>query len=338
MLNFKNDHPLQKYNTFGISAQSAYFIEINNSQEILTLLESEIFKQHEILILGGGSNMLFTKDFDGLVIYPTFDQIEIVKETSHEIFVKVGSGIIWDEFVKHAVQNQWGGVENLSFIPGKVGAAAVQNIGAYGVEAKNAIESVEGFDLVRGKFRSFSQADCQFGYRSSVFKTSYNNDFLITHLTFRLQKIPHQLKLQYKVLAEKVSLVDSVNIATVRNIVGQIRQSKLPDVKKVGSAGSFFKNPVVSKSKANQLKQDFIAIPFYPDNEDTVKLSAAWLIDQSGCKGVEKGQAGSYKGQPLVLINLGNARGDEILFLANHIQQKVIEKFGIQLLPEVVII
>lgn len=338
MLDFKNNYCLKKYNTFGIIAQSAYFLEINSSEEIPELLQSEQFRHHSRLIIGGGSNLLFTKDFDGLVIYPTFDQIEIVSETSREIIIKVGSGVTWDEFVEYAVNNQWGGSENLSFIPGKVGAAAVQNIGAYGVEAKDIIENVEGFNLLNGKACTFLTADCHFGYRSSVFKTSFKNDFLITHLTFRLQKSPHYLNLQYGALEEKVSQSGSHNISTVRKIVGQIRHSKLPDVKKVGNAGSFFKNPVVPESVANQLKQKFKTIPEYAGKEGSTKLSAAWLIDQAGCKGVKKGRAGSYPEQPLVLINLGNAKGKEILHLAGYIQKKVFEKFSIQLQPEVVII
>lgn len=330
MPSIKNQHDLQPLNTFGIKASAQYFIEVSSEKDLPELPE---LKQDKILIMGGGSNILFTKDFEGIIVQMKISGINIEGEDEQSVIVSAGGGVEWDELVAFAVLRNLGGIENLSIIPGSVGAAPVQNIGAYGMEVKDTIEKVECYDLMTGMTITFSNRDCGFSYRYSVFKGEFKNRLLITKVYFRLKKPPHTLVTTYGNIAEL--LPENPSITDVRNIITGIRQSKLPDHKVTGNAGSFFKNPVVHEQTALKLKELYPGIPIFPEATGLAKISAAWLIDQSGCKGITRGRAGTHPKQPLVLINLGGASGSEIFELAQYVQGEVLEKFGIMLEPEV---
>lgn len=338
MVDFKTNFPLKQYNTFGIDITTDFFTEITSTSDLNELIASDIFKTQPRLILGGGSNILFTKNFQGLTIHSGIAGIDAIEENKDFVYVKVGSGVVWDELVEYSVSKGWGGLENLSAIPGQVGASPIQNIGAYGVEVKDVIYEVIGIDLVKGQRLSFSNSDCEFAYRSSVFKKKFKNDFLLTHVVFQLKKPPHKLMTEYGQVEQALSSEKEKTISVMRNIICNIRSSKLPDVKKTGNAGSFFKNPVVSSRIADKLKSKISDIPLYKTSESEYKLSAAWLIEKAGCKGIQLGNAGSYKKQALVLINMGNANGKDIVNLADYIKNRVYELFDINLEIEVNII
>ena len=338
MFDFKTNFSLKQYNTFGIDVSTEFFTEISNSNDIKELIDSDIFKTHSRLILGGGSNILFTKDFQGLIIHSRIRGIDIVDENKEFLYLKVGSGEVWDEFVEYSVSKGWGGLENLSAIPGHVGASPIQNIGAYGVEVKDVIKEVQGIDLVNGQALSFTNSDCKFAYRNSIFKQKLKNDFLLTHVVFQLKKFPHKLITEYGQIEQAFSKEKEKTISVMRKIICEIRNSKLPDVKNIGNAGSFFKNPIVTSAIADELKSKISDIPQYRSSDGKYKLSAAWLIEKAGCKGIQLGNAGSYKNQALVLINLGNAEGKEIVKLADYIKNRVYELFGVNLETEVNII
>ncbi len=334
-MHIKTDYSLSAYNTFQLSARANYFVDISSIEDLKSLTENQIFIENKKLILGGGSNILFANNFRGIVIHPKFMGIEQINESNSEIFLRVGSGVVWDNFVKYAVENNWGGIENLSKIPGNVGASPIQNIGAYGVEVRDVIDEVEGFHLSTKKFQSFSNKECLFGYRSSIFKQTLKNDFLVTSVIFRLSKPPHELKTQYGIIDEKLQIYPEKSISTLRKVVSSIREMKLPDPEKIGNAGSFFKNPFVNPENLIALRDQYPDIPSYPASNRKLKLSAAWLIDNAKCKGISMGNAGTHNKQPLVIVNLGNATGKEIIELSEYIQEKVREKFGINLEPEV---
>jgi UDP-N-acetylmuramate dehydrogenase len=338
MVEIKENFSLQEYNTFGIDVFAKYFIKVSKEEELDQLIESELFRNNPHLILGGGSNVLFTNDYAGLVIHPSIGGIEIIEETKTEVLINCGSGIVWDELVQYCVEHDWGGIENLSNIPGNVGACPIQNIGAYGVEVKQVIEKVEGFDLKDKSKLTFLRDQCDFGYRDSIFKRQYRNDFMITHVSFRLKKTPHSLNTSYIALTKELEKYSQKTIQTIRKIVIEIRRSKLPDVNILGSAGSFFKNPVVSEEISNKISSLYPDSPKFRSENGLIKLSAAWLIDRSGCKGLQFGNASTYLQQPLVIVNLGNATGKEIMTLSKIICEKVNEKFGVILEPEVNII
>ena len=331
----KINHPLQPYNTFGIPVVAEYFTEIISENQLPDIIENPVFRKNKVLILGGGSNILFARDFDGLILHVKIGGINLVEEDKKTVSVDVGGGVTWDELVSYAVRNNWGGIENLSAIPGTVGAAPVQNIGAYGVEVKDVIEKVEGFDLYRKKFLSFTNNECNFQYRNSIFKEQYRNRYLICCVTFRLNKAPHQLITHYGNIAEEINRQSENTIASMREVIIRIRDLKLPDYRVNGNAGSFFKNPIISNELSSELKLSFPDMPIFREIEGRTKLSAAWLIEQSGCIGIKAGNAGVHPKQPLVLINLGNATGKEILDLSVQIQEAVKSKFGIVLEPEV---
>lgn len=337
-MHIKTNYSLRTLNTFGVETKADYYVDIHSDEDLEKLSVHELLTNNSILILGGGSNILFTGDFRGLVIHPKFMGIEQIDEDERSVIVRAGSGVIWDDFVRHAVNYGWGGVENLSIIPGNVGASPIQNIGAYGVEVKEVIEKVEGFHLSKRIFSDYSGSDCQFGYRTSIFKHELKNDFLITHVTFRLLKPPHVLSTGYGAVEEKLRTYHERSISAVREVITEIRNAKLPDPDKIGNAGSFFKNPVIQNDMASDLKKRFPDIPLYPAENSNSKLSAAWLIDKVRCKGIRKGNAGTHDKQPLVLINLGNATGNEIIQLAEYIRKKVEKKFGVRLESEVNII
>jgi UDP-N-acetylmuramate dehydrogenase len=335
MIKIQRNFCLDRYNTFRISVMAENFIEVHSIDDIEKLMQSVIFKTNSHFILGGGSNILFTKDYEGLVIHPSITGIESVEVYDEYEYFRVGSGVVWDDFVAYAVEKDRSGIENLSGIPGMVGASPIQNIGAYGKEVKDVITKVEGFDLGAGTFKSYSNEECRFGYRTSLFKETMRNEFLVCYVTFRLKKPPHILDASYGTLEQELLKYPDRNISTVRLAVRSIRNLKLPDPQKIGNAGSFFKNPVIQRNAAEKLRKQHPSLPLYPAGDETMKLSAAWLIDEAGCKGLHLGKAATHRDQPLVLINLGGAKGNEILKLSHYIQDKVDKLFGIRLEEEV---
>jgi UDP-N-acetylmuramate dehydrogenase len=335
MIRFSENYSLKRHNTFGIDAHAKYFFEFTEPDDLLVFLHSnESLKDEKLMVIGEGSNILFLNDFDGLVIHPNIPGIQIVKEDRQNIWIEVGAGEVWDEFVQYAVDFRLGGVENLSLIPGSVGAAPVQNIGAYGQEVGNVVEKVKGFDLNTLRNREFSAEHCEFGYRSSIFKYNLKNSFIITSVVFRLEKFPEFI-LNYGQVEEKAKGKGDINLSTIREAIIEIRQSKLPDVKELGSAGSFFKNPEVDSELAEQLKNQFENIPVYPATNGKAKLAAGWLIEKAGWKGVREGEVGVHEKQALVLVNYGNSTGQQIYDFSEKIKQSVFEKFGVELEREV---
>ncbi len=329
---------LRDYNTFGIDCYCKYFIRSEREEDFLELVSSYELKPEEILLLGGGSNFLFTENFDGTIIYPMMQGIKIVEEDETEVKVRVGAGVVWDDFVAWAVEHEFWGVENLSLIPGHVGASPVQNIGAYGVEAKDIIFEVEAIDIEKARKVILAACDCDFAYRDSVFKHGWKNKYIITYVVFKLSKRP-LLKLDYgSVRSELEKQGGKIGLADIREAIIRIRNSKLPDVKVLPNAGSFFKNPAVDREFALRLKEKYADLPVYPAGEDKMKLAAGWLIEQCGWKGKSLGKAGVHCQQALVLVNLGNATGLEIVRLANEVKKSVFLKFNVWLEPEVNII
>ncbi len=323
---------LTQYNTFRVPAKAKYFALVENKSELQQLIDFAHKVNLPILILGQGSNILFTKDLDMIVAKFNFKKQQILQQTDTQLIVKTEAGKIWDNFVQWTVENNLYGAVNLSFIPGTVGAAPVQNIGAYGAEVAQIIEKVEFFDLKTQKFFEISKKDCKFGYRTSIFKTSLKNKAFISAVTFNLSKIP-DFNLQYKDL-QHLKNHKNLSLPLLRQAIGQIRHKKLPDPQTIGNAGSFFKNPIISPEKARKLKEQWPGMPQYQLNK-AVKIPAGWLIDNLGLKGFRMGQAAVYQHNALVLVNLGNATGKQILKLANFIIEKVYQTYKIQLQPEV---
>lgn len=329
---------LRSYNTFALDCKCNCFIESGAAEDFVELAASYDLSPEKILLLGGGSNFLFTEDFDGTVIYPTIQGMEVLREDQKYVWVKAGAGVVWDDFVAWTVEHGWGGVENLSLIPGHVGASPVQNVGAYGMEAADTIYEVEAVDIRAARRVTLTAGECCFAYRDSIFKHQWKNRYIITSVVFRLNK-KAEFKLDYgSIRAEIARAGGEVSLLAVRSAVIRIRNAKLPDVKLLPSAGSFFKNPVVPLQMAEEMKKDYPDLPVYPLAEETVKLAAGWLIEQTGWKGKAIGQAGVYDKQALVLVNKGNATGLEIVRLANEIKKSVFLKFNVWLEPEVNII
>ena len=325
---------LLPYNTFGIDVKADYFVEYSSIEELQEVLTSEIVTNQPFLHIGGGSNLLFLKDYSGAILHSAIKNIEKIREDDNHVYVEVGSGVIWDDLVAYCVSNCWGGVENLSLIPGEVGAAAVQNIGAYGVEIQDVISEVSAVAKETATVWSFTVEECCYGYRSSVFKSDLKGKYIITSVLLRLDKRPH-FKLNYQHLEEEVLKTGDVNLQTIRQTIIAVRESKLPDTKVLGNAGSFFMNPVISKDHFMALQEKYPNIPHYTVSETEEKVPAGWLIDQCGWKGKKFGRAGVHDKQALVLVNTGGATGAEIVYLAQEIQQSVKEKYGIELTPEV---
>ena len=330
---------LQAYNTFGIDVSAKYFSEIESTDDFRTLLTDPAFEMEEKLILGGGSNILFTKNFDGLVIKNALPGIILIKEDAYHSWIKVAAGEPWHPFVLYCVERNLAGIENLSLIPGLVGAAPMQNIGAYGVEIKDTCEEVAAVKMATCEVEIFNNAACEFGYRESIFKHKLKEQFLITAVTFKLNKIfkPNIYYGDIKRTLEEMR-VQEITIKSVSDAVISIRSSKLPDPKVIGNAGSFFKNPVVSRKHFNTLISKHPLMPNYPQKNGEVKIPAGWLIEQCGWKGKVVGNTGAHKSQSLVLVNYGHATGHEIYDLAMQIQQSVKEKFAIEIITEVNII
>lgn len=334
----EENYSLKPYNTFGIDVRCRYFVEAGEVDELLDFVASYEWEPQEVLILGGGSNFLFTEDFNGTVFYPAMQGIEVVREDAVEVEVRVGAGVEWDDFVAWAVGQGFWGIENLSLIPGHVGAAPVQNVGAYGMEAGERIIEVEAIHLPEARLVRIAGRDCRFAYRDSIFKKEWKNRYIITHVFFRLSKQP-QFRLDYGSMRSELERVGGeVTLQKIRQAVINIRNSKLPDVKILPNAGSFFKNPVVPLKLAENLLKQYPALPVYPVDEAKVKLAAGWLIEQCGWKGKVLGQAGVHEKQALVLVNRGDADGVEIAHLANEIKKSVFIKFGVWIEPEVYIL
>lgn len=335
MIRFSENYDLKSHNTFGVEARARYFFEFTEPEDLETFVQSnEFWKDLQMFVLGGGSNVLFQKNFEGLILHPNIPGIFKVKEDRRNIWFEVGAGEVWDDFVKYCVEFGVGGVENLSLIPGLVGAAPVQNIGAYGQEVSNVIERVKGYDLQQKMLVEFPADSCGFGYRDSLFKRELKNRFIITSVVFRLEKFP-EFNLKYGQVEEKVNELGEVNLKNIRQAIIDIRSSKLPDVTEVGNAGSFFKNPVVKTEAAEKIRAQFPDLPVYPVNEETVKLAAGWLIEKAGWKGKREGHVGMHEKQALVLVNYGSATGNEIYEFSEKIMDSVQKKFGIELEREV---
>ena len=330
----KENISLLSYNTFGIDAKADYFIEYNSVEELQTALKSEIVKSNRLLHIGGGSNLLFMKDFKGVILHSAINFIKKVSEDTDTVMLEAGAVVNWDDFVAYAVENGWGGVENLSLIPGEVGASAVQNIGAYGVEVQDVITEVNAVEIKTGESKTFSVEDCQYGYRESIFKKELKGKYIITSVLFKLQKQP-EYKLNYQHLEAEVLKNGDINLQNIRQTIIAVRESKLPDPKIFGNAGSFFMNPVISKAHFNELLAQYPQMPHYFVSETEEKVPAGWLIDQCGWKGKQIGNAGVHDKQALVLVNKGGATGAEIVYLAEQIQASVKTKFGIELRAEV---
>ena len=330
---------LKPYNTFGIDVKATQFVDISSIEQLKSrILENN--NQLPLFVLSGGSNMLLTKDVDALVLHINTKGIEVINEDNEFVWVKAQAGEIWHDFVLQTIGLNLGGLENLSLIPGKVGSSPIQNIGAYGVEIKDTMHSLEALNLASLEIETFTNNDCHFGYRESVFKNELKGSYIITSVTFKLKKTPHILHTSYGAIQQELDAqnIQNPTIKDVSNAVISIRQSKLPDPKEIGNSGSFFKNPIISKELYHQLIEQNPEIPHYPVNETEVKVPAGWLIEHSGLKGFRKGDAGVHTKQALVLVNYGNASGQELIDMAHYVQQTVFEKFGIHINPEVNII
>ena len=339
MMEFKENYSLKNLNTFGINAYCRYFSEFDNTENLKNALEHQLSKNNKKLILGGGSNILFTKDFDGVVLKNNISGIEKIKEDENHVYIKAGAGVNWHSFVQYCIENNLAGVENLSLIPGNVGASPMQNIGAYGVEVKDVIESVHGIFTEDLKEFSLSNTDCNFAYRESIFKHELKNKAIITHVIYRLNKTP-KFNTSYGAIEQELDKmgIKDLSIKAISDAVCNIRKSKLPNPSEIGNAGSFFKNPTVDKTTFEKLKNNFVDIPNYPQADGNIKLAAGWLIEQCGWKGFRNDDYGVHKLQALVLVNYGNAKGGDIYRLSEDILKSVIEKFGVTLEREVNII
>lgn len=328
---------LQEKHTFATRAHAAFYAEPNTMESLKEVLKFAKKQTGGYFIIGEGSNLLFKKDFSGTIIRPLFRGIEVVNENTNEIYVRAGAGENWDRFVEYCVQHRWYGPENLSLIPGSVGATPVQNIGAYGVEAGELIDEVEAWDTSREKFVKFSNSQCRFGYRDSFFKQCDQGRYIITHVTFRLKK-KAALILDYGNVREVFMNRPEQTLLSLRQSIIEIRQKKLPDPISTGNAGSFFKNPVITLQQYTQLQNKFSNIPGYPSGEGYTKVPAAWLIEQAGWKGVREDRTGTWPTQPLVIVNYGGAKGEDIFVFSEKIRQDVLQKFNIELQREVTVL
>lgn len=326
---------LQHHHTFGMDVRAALFVEYETVDELQALLQSDDFAHYQdhYLHIGAGSNLLFGGDYEGLIMHSAMRDLEVVCEDADSVLVRVGSGYVWDDFVACCVAHGWAGVENLSAIPGEVGASAVQNIGAYGVEVCDVIERVETLAL-DGIPRIFACAECQYGYRDSIFKRDLRGKYIVTHVVYRLMKVP-TFKLGYGDLKARVESAGAVTLDAVRRAVTEIRASKLPDPAVMGNAGSFFTNPVISLEHYNRLKESHPDMPSYTIDDSHVKVPAGWLIEHAGWKGRALGHAAVHDRQALVLVNKGGATGAEVMELAHRICEDIYNKYDIRIVPEV---
>jgi len=332
-MNINENFSLLPFNTFGMDVKCRYFIEYSNTDELNKILTGNLLANDNFLHIGRGSNLLFLSDYKGIILHSGIHFISVTEETNDHVLVDVGSGVIWDDVVDHCVKQGWYGAENLSLIPGETGAAAVQNIGAYGAEIQDIIESVSTMDMA-GNIRIFTKKECGYGYRESIFKKELKGKLIVTSVRLKLSKKP-AFNLRYQQLEADVKKTGELSLENIRKTIVATRQYKLPDPAINGNAGSFFMNPVVSVDIFNAIRQMHPTVPHYQVSDEWVKIPAAWLIDQCGWKGKSLGRAGVHDKQPLVLINKGGATGEEIVALAKKIQQDVKSTFNIDLHPEV---
>ena len=334
-MNIQHNYPLLAHNTFGMDVEASVFVEYESVTELKEILLHQLCPEGKWLHIGGGSNLLFTGDFDGMILHSAIKGFEVVSENEDEVLVRAGAGEVWDDFVAYTVEKGWYGAENLSLIPGEVGASAVQNIGAYGVEAKDLIVKVDTLEVETGKERVFENEACGYAYRESVFKHALKGKYIVTHVTYRLFKKP-SYRLDYgNVRAELEKRGCELTLENVRRTIIDIRESKLPDPKVQGNSGSFFMNPIVPRPLFEELLSKYPSMPFYEVDAERVKIPAAWMIDQCGWKGKQLGHAGVHSKQALVLVNCGEATGQEIIALSEEIQRSVLDKFGVRISPEV---
>ncbi len=339
-MNIYENISLKPYNTFGIDVTARHFAKFTSTDELNELFSlPQVNDERPPLIIGGGSNILLTKNYNGLVAKNEMQGIELINEDKQYYYVRAAAGENWHRFVLHCIENNFAGVENLSLIPGNTGASPMQNIGAYGVEIKDVFYDLEAYNIREKKIQVFSAEDCEFGYRESVFKRKYKGQFIITGVTFRLNKQP-VFNISYGAIQQELEKmgVEELSVKAISDAVINIRRSKLPDPKEIGNAGSFFKNPTIPAPQFENLKENFPAIVGFPLNENEVKVAAGWLIEQCGWKGYRKGDAGCHAKQALVLVNYGNARGEEVYNLSTEIMKSVESRFGIVLEREVNIV
>ncbi|MES2805344.1 MAG: UDP-N-acetylmuramate dehydrogenase [Bacteroidota bacterium] len=329
---------LKKYNTFGIEAKAKQFVAVHSVQDLKTILQEN--KSQKKFILGGGSNMLLTKDIDALVIHIDLKGKKIIEENDDFVWVESQAGESWHEFVLWTIDQNFGGLENMSLIPGNVGTTPVQNIGAYGTEIKDTFVSCEAMTIEKQEMKTFTKDECHFGYRESVFKNEVKNQYIITSVVFKLTKTNHKINTSYGDISSELAKNNITNptLKDVSNAVIAIRQSKLPDPKELGNSGSFFKNPILLKSDFEKIHQQFPEMKYFDISETEVKVPAGWLIEQAGFKGKRFGDAGIHKNQALVLVNYGNATGQEILNVSKDIQETIFKTFGIHIEAEVNVI
>lgn len=330
-----HNYSLKNYNTFGIDVKAKTFISVETLEDLKAVLQKNY--SGDLFILGGGSNMLLTRDIESTVLHIGLKGKRILKESEDEVLIKVNAGENWHEIVLWTLENNWGGFENLSLIPGNIGTAPIQNIGAYGTEIKDQLVSVKAIDIQTLEIKEFSNEECSFGYRDSIFKNKVKGKYIITSVTFKLNKKEHRVRTTYGTIAQALEEmgITSASIKDVSNAVIKIRKEKLPDPDELGNSGSFFKNPVVGKDQIANLINRFPGMPYYEVGPDEYKIPAGWLIEQAGLKGYREGDAGVHKKQALVLVNYGAATGTEILNLAKKVQMEVFDKFGVELQPEV---
>lgn len=336
----KSGIDLSTYNTLGVSAVASQFVDVKSVDQLINLFRNGFFDDHYPFVLGGGSNILFLDDPSQPIIKVSITGKKIVEDQPDSVKVEIGAGENWHDFVTWTVENNLGGVENLALIPGTVGAAPIQNIGAYGVELDQVFDSLELFDLEDGTFKKFGKNKCRFGYRDSIFKQELKGKIIVTRVTLNLTQDNHAIEDSYNSLQSYLKEKE-INEPTIRDIyeaVIDIRTSKLPDPKLIGNAGSFFKNPVIDNEQFQVLQSRYSDMPNYKLNDDEVKIPAAWLIEKAGWKGKRVGDVGTYENQALVIVNHGNATGSEIFKFSKKIQESVLDKFGIELIPEVNII
>ncbi len=337
MTDLKKQFSLKNYNTFGLPVKADWFFKATSLQSLSKVLEQSEIRELPRLIIGEGSNILFTDNFKGLVIHPAMKGIQIVEDQGEQVLIRVGAAENWDQWVGHAIGQGWYGLENLSLIPGSVGSAPVQNIGAYGVELKDSFAWLEAWDMQTLQEVKLDPKACKFGYRNSLFKNEGRDRYIITHVCFRLHRTPN-LVLDYGQVRSAFEEANGTTPADLRNIIIHIRNSKLPNPDRFGNGGSFFKNPLVGRAIYNCLRVEYPEVPYLPDDENRVKIPAAWLIEQAGWKDKKVGNVGTWPTQPLVIVNYGGASGREIYDFSEQILEQVDRQFGIRLEREVQVI
>jgi UDP-N-acetylmuramate dehydrogenase len=327
--------PLKKHNTFGIDAFAKEYISVTSETQLIEILKEK--QNSKLFILGGGSNMLLTKDINALVLHINIKGINVIKEDNEFVWLESKAGENWHEFVLYTISKDFGGLENLSLIPGNVGTTPIQNIGAYGAEIKDTLVSCNAVEINSGKVVRFTNSDCNFGYRESIFKKEEKGNYIITSVTFKLTKKNHNLNIVYGDIKKELDQlgIEKPSIEQISNAVITIRKSKLPDPKRLGNCGSFFKNPIITKKEYFLIQKEFPSMPSYDVGEELVKVPAGWLIESAGFKGKRFGDAGVHKNQALVIVNYGNATGNELLQLSQNIQETVFRKFKIRIEAEV---